>query len=299
MGTVRKDDPKGAARLEPHLMSDAARAAGLDATGGTDSATLNRGFDNERLAGLPNKAWGEGPDPYGEDINRFRQLGTAHTDAVRLNEGNANESRGLQMGALGLLRSQGTGTAPSSAGILAGRANENAARTAGLAATSAKSAGGGIVATRGAGDALAGPKGALAQNAANASERLGEISRGQTSFAAGAVGVQGQDIGAATANAQLEARNRALNEQRQQGFERMAFDTKHAQLQNVGEAQRGIRRNETAQREADAADAEAEGNRFQRKASAPLGLLQGLSDVRAKTRIRSVSMGSLSSLDRR
>jgi len=293
-------NPKSRGELTPHVATDIGAMAGVNASGGPNADTLNRGFENERIAGTPSAAWGEGENPYQDDVDRYRKLGWDKQPAVTLNQGQADQSRGMQMGALGLMRAQANGSAPSSAGILANRANETAAMNATRAATATKSAGAGIVAAGAAADAATGSRGVLAQNAANAGQRLGEISSGQTGLASGAVGAQGQDTSAATINAQFEARQRALNERKQQGYERMAFDTTHSRLQNEGEARRQIRGNEAAQREIDAA-ADAESRDAPRRSlSAPVGFLMGgiKSDVRAKTRVHTVDVGSLSSLTR-
>ncbi len=172
-----------------------------------------------------------GETAYDKDIDRDRQMGAAAqgTAPVTLDQTQANESRGLQMGALGLLRAQGDGSAPSSAGILAQRANENAVRQAGAQVAGARSAGGGIAALRGAGNTAGDAM--LAGNAHNADARAGEISHGQNAYAGGAGTVNKQDLGAATANAQLAAQQRAVDEQRQQYFERQAYDTRGFQRQ--------------------------------------------------------------------
>lgn len=292
-------DPKSRGEWTPHIATDLGQMAGINADGGETADTLNRGFANEEIGQAPDKAWGGGTDPYGADIARYRHLGQPTQAPIALDQRNADESRGLQMGALGMMRAQADGSAPSSAGILANRANEDAVRNAGFASTSARSTGAGIVAARTAGEASA--RGALAANTHNADARMGEISRGQGAYASGAIGAQGQDTGAATANAQLVARQHALDESRQQGFERMAFDTKHAQMQNLGEANRQIRGNVSAQREIDAA-AEQEARDAPRRAiTRPIGMITGGmgSDERMKTHAKPLVMGSLASMMRR
>ncbi len=172
-----------------------------------------------------------------DEVNRFQGMGAASHGraAPQLDQTQANESRGMQMGALGLLQRQADGSAASSAEILSQRANQNAATQAAQSATAARGLGSRLVAQNTAGTAAAGQ--ALAGNAANANARAAEISRGQSQYTAGAGAVRGQDIGAATQNAKLVAQQRALNEAREQGMERLAHDTRTTELEAGMEAQ--------------------------------------------------------------
>jgi len=171
-----------------------------------------------------------GGQSWDDATNGYREQGAAglNRGPVTLDQTNANQSRGLQMSALDLLRRQGAGTAPSSAAILSQRANQDAIRNAALQTTGAKSAGGAIAANRGAEDAAG--QAMLAGNAQNANQRAAEVSRGLGAYAGGAGQMQGQDINAATTNAQLAAEQQALNEKRQQEFEQRAYATRKAQL---------------------------------------------------------------------
>ncbi len=187
------------------------------------------------VAGTVSPDWGggqygtAGTEAWDQDVDRARRMGEEgqHRTAVQLDQTQANESRGMEMGALGMLRRQGDGSAPSAAAILSNRANEGAVQAAGQQQTAARGIGARIAATGAAGQQAG--QTALAGNAANANLRAGEISHGQGSYAGATGAVQGQDIGAATTNAQLEAQQRAMNEARQQEFERRAWNTRNTE----------------------------------------------------------------------
>ena len=223
-----------------------------------------------------------------QDVERYRKMGAAAQPAAQLDQTQANESRGLQMGALGLLRQQSDGSAPSSAAILSQRANQNAIAQAGQIVAGAKSAGGGIAALRGAGNAAGNSM--LAGNAANADARAGEISRGQSAYASSAGALNAGDIGAATTDAQLEAQQHALDQQRRQGFERMAWNTRNAQLLGQEQGHRQFIDQGAANEAASAAEKNGLWNKGKDLFS---GATSILSDERTKTHI-----GSLSSLMR-
>jgi hypothetical protein len=124
-------------------------------------------------------------------------------------------------------------------------------------------------------------------NAQNAGERLGEISKGQGNYASGALGAEGQDIGSATTNAQLVAQQRALEQQRQQYYEGLGFDTQNTQMVAAREAA-----NERAGRDRQAgADERARSQKEEDAVKFGLGLL---SDPRTKQSV--THMGSLSSM---
>lgn len=174
---------------------------------------------------------GSGLDSWDNDVNRARGLGQQSHDrlAPQIDQTDAGESRGLQMGALGMLRAQGEGTAPSASAILAQRANQGAVTAAAQHVAGARTAGGAIAAQRAAGGAAG--QTMLAGNAQNANARLGEVTQGLGAYAQGAGHVQNQDVAAAQADADLEAQQRQLNEARQQGFERRGWNTRSQEQQ--------------------------------------------------------------------
>ncbi len=240
-----------------------------------------------------------GTNAFDKDVDRDRQMGSQGQNraAVQLDQTNANQSRGLQMGALGYLRNQANGTAASSAQILGQRANQNAVTQAGQAVTGASGGiGAHLAAQRAASNAALGQ--AMGTNAQNASTRAAEISRGQSEYASGAQGVEGQDIQAATANATLEAQQRALNEKRQQEFEQRAWNVRDSQQKAADDYRRQQQQAENArnqQRDYESAEDDAA---LRNTVSVGLAGVSGLggSDERMKKNIN--PMGSLGHLAR-
>ncbi len=174
---------------------------------------------------------GSGLESWDVDVDRARRLGAESHGrlAPQVNQTDTGESRGLQMGALGMLRAQAEGSAPSSSAIMAQRANQNAIGVAGHQVTAARSPGGAIAAQRMASDAAGNSM--LAGNAANANQRLSELSHGAGAYASGAGQVQNQDVQTAAVDADLEAQQRAANEARQQGYERRGWNTRNQESQ--------------------------------------------------------------------
>ena len=170
-----------------------------------------------------------GQNAYDRDVDRYRARGEAAQGrgAPTLDQTQASQSRGLQLSALELMRRQAAGQAASSSEILSQRANENAARGAASQVTAARGPGAAVAAFNGANTAATDRS--MAINAQNANQRAGEISRAQGGFATGAGAVRGQDLSAATTNAQLAEQQRRLNEQKQQTEERLAYDTRRFQ----------------------------------------------------------------------
>ena len=256
---------------------------------------------NKRIANGPQVVTGLGTDTWDQSVNNYRNYGAdlQHRTGPVLDQGQANESRGLQLDALSQLRAQANGTAPSSAAILSQRANQNAIHNAALQTTGAKSAGGAIAANRGAGEAAG--VSMLAGNAQNANQRLGEVSQGQSAYFGGATGTRGQDINAATTQAQLTAGQRALNEAGQQNYEQLGYDTRAAQQSAASTAQ-GQHNADVAELQAakdanHAAETSQVINGISTVAGGGAGLVVGRkttgSDDRMKTHI-----GSLSALSR-
>ncbi len=242
-----------------------------------------------------------GTSAWDKSVDRYRNKGAEAQgrEGIQLDQSRADESRGLQMDALTMLRRQGDGTAASSADILSQRANQDAARQVGGAGLRKGGPGAAIAsmnaAGRSAGDA------ALTMNTQNADARAGEISRGQGAYSSAALGVQGQDIGAATTNAQLQAQQRALNEAKQQRYERLAFDTRTTQLQAGVDTERNRHLNQLSINQA--ADARKEGELVKTENNVSSGATMmssasSASDPRTKQNVRPLTMGSLSGLRR-
>ncbi len=249
---------------------------------------------------------------YDKDVNRLRAEGAQTQDAVQLDQSEANQSRDMQLGSLGHLMDQANGSAASSAQILSQRANQAAAQQIGAAGLRKGGPGAAIASMN-----MAAPQvgaGALAANAQNANMRAGEISRGQSAYASGALGAHGQDIQAATANAQLVAQQRALDESRQQANEKLAWDTRKAQMNNANEFTGQRQTEELHRRQTSAAQAAEDEAKVYGYANMGLGAVTGgvaavqtaapkdpkeTSGSDERMKMRSVPMGSLSSLDYR
>jgi hypothetical protein len=233
-----------------------------------------------------------GTNAWDQDVDRYRRMGEEGQSrkAVQLDQGQANEARGLQMGALGMMGDAARGNAPSRAAELGNAGTDDAIRAASAGMGAARGPGQAIAATAGA---QAGAQQQQTKLGAGISDmRAQEMLAAQTGYAKGAQGVQGQDIGAATQNAQLEAQNRAANESRQQGMERRGWDTRNQQQMAADRYQRNRDAQELAIRKQRAAENAADDAALTSAVSTTLGAAQMASDERAKKNIMPV--GSLS-----
>ncbi len=238
---------------------------------------------------------------YDADVARNRAMGDASNGraAVQLDQTQANETRGLQMGSLGMLRDAAMGQAPSRAAVLGQMATSSAMRD-GLAASGAARGGPGaaIAAARGAQGGAANTM--VHANAGISDMRANEMAQAQSQYAGGAQHAQSQDIGAATMNAQLEAQQRAMNEARQQGFERRGWNVRNMQSsgedrykRNVDAALNLTESNNLAEQARDSAQARETTNMALSAVSAVT------SDERTKRDVHPLAMGSLSHLMRK
>jgi hypothetical protein len=242
---------------------------------------------------------------YDTDVDRARRKGAEGQTrtAVQLDQTQANESRGLEMGALGMLRAQADGSAPSSSAILSQRANQNAVGGAAQQVTAAHGPGGRVAAFGAAGQTAG--RSMLAGNAANADVRAGEISKGQGSYTNATGVVNAQDIGAATQNAQYEAAQRAMNEQRQQEFERRGWNTRNTESQAEDRYKRNtdnaMLSNEQRDLQRQATKAAEDANTMNVINTGMSGGLSAYmkSDERTKKDVRPLHMGSLAGLGKK
>lgn len=167
-----------------------------------------------------------GADRWDDAVARYRDMGAQRRAAVQLDQRQADQARGLQMGALGLMDQAAQGNAPSVAEAQGRMAATGIRGAAGQAAAGVR--GNQVGAMMGAGRAMSGQLVGSLGNVTMA--RANEATQDRNAFAQGAAGVRGQDIGAATTNAELVARSRAQDEARQQQFEKMGWSTRKAQL---------------------------------------------------------------------
>lgn len=304
MGRARFDNTEQVAQRDREWVANGGQERLVNTNGASEGGKL--------LPGTVAPDWGgsqygkEGDtSAYDADVARNRAMGAESMNRapVALDQSQANESRGLQMGALGMLRAQAEGSAPSSAQILSQRANQNAAFAASRAAASGRTAAGGLSAFNQASPMAANQ--ALAANTANANARAGEIAHAQDVYASGAQHVQNQDIGAATTNAQLVAQQRALNEARQRGFERRGWNVRNTESQaedryhrNTQDALNQNEANNLAQQARNSANDREQMNMYLSGLQAAFGGAS-MSDERSKEDVRPLHMGSLSHLMRR
>jgi hypothetical protein len=172
-----------------------------------------------------------GTSAWDKDVDRYRKLGAdgMNRQGAQLDQTQANESRGLQLGGLSLMNTAAQGDAPSRAVELSRAQNELAARNALRAQGGARGPGAAVAAMNGA---QTGAVDRIGQTNGQLTDMRGtEMARNQGELASAANAARGQDLGAATANAQLQAQQRQLNENRQENFERLGYDTRKTQGQ--------------------------------------------------------------------
>lgn len=224
------------------------------------------------------------------DVDRYRRMGGKGEAAPELDRRHL-QSRFQQMTALGELQRAAKGGAPSRAAALGQLANENALRAGSAGVAGARGPGQSVVAMRRAQGDVASRMGQA--NQGQMDMRAAEIARDQQAYAAGAHGVRGQDLGVATTNAQLEAQQRALNEQKQQAYERMAWDTRNTQMNAELERKGQDDRNAMAKRQQREAEKQADFDKIKDVASVGAGTVMPLldptgSDERMKTNVRPI-----------
>lgn len=215
------------------------------------------------------------------DVNRYRALGSETRAPITLDQRRADRARGLQVGALGMLETAAKGDAPSAAAIQ-GRLAADQINTSNMRALGGARGIGGAVASANAvspamGNQLVGSLSNVAQARAN------EAAQDRTAFAGTSAGVRGQDIGAATTNAELAAKSQALDEARQQGMERLGWNTRNAQLQGNAEYWRQFEERIAAAKRAGEEDKANKIAGAKTAAGIGLGALLAFSDVRTKT----------------
>jgi len=138
------------------------------------------------------------------------------------------------------------------------------------------------------------------QNAAASQMRAEEMGRARDAYAGAAQAAEGQDIGAASRNAQLQAQQNALNERRQQEFEGRAHDVRN--LQGNLDAKQRIRIQEQKRKDTELARQKKDTDRSDVKGVVGTGLsvvsslASMFSDERTKKNPQPVSMGSLAHL---
>lgn len=238
-----------------------------------------------------------GTSAWDQDVNRYRSEGEAAQGrtGVTLDQTQADQARGLQMGGLGLMGQAARGQAPSQAAILGASATDTTTRGA-LSGMAGARGPGAAVSTSGAAGGAAADQMAR-QNASVTNLRAQEMARNQQEYAAGAGALRSQDNQAAITNARWEAQQRALNEAKQQGKEGLAYGTRETQANSAAaynDMMRGY-----GESEANRAKSrnEHEKNRTYKTITNTLENAMP-SDEETKTHVRHVTLGSLTGLSR-
>jgi len=165
-------------------------------------------------------------NPTSEAADRYRGMGqTGGPSTPAIDTTRSDETRGVSMGALGLMRDASEGKYPSEAerlGTLQGQNAQNAQH--GIAASVRGGAATRAAAARGA-VATAGTIGQQAA-ASNQATRAGEMDKARASYFGASTGQREKDLGLAGSKADLETGNRRLLDQREGFYEDLADDTK-------------------------------------------------------------------------
>lgn len=234
----------------------------------------------------------EGTSGADVDASRYRDLGARREASIALDQRQANQARGQQTDALALQRDAARGGAPSRAAELGKLATTQGSQQA-AAAQVGRGLGGSLRATRAAVGGQGQAGGSAAMQAGDM--RAQEMAANRQGYMGGASGMRRQDIGAATANAKLEAQQRALEEQRQQAYEKMAWDTQNAQMFGQIEKTAMREKDDLERRQLRDAEAQADLNKIKDVATYTTAGLGGAmaSDRRAKNVVPYGSLGPL------
>jgi hypothetical protein len=237
-----------------------------------------------------------GTSAFDKDVNRARQMGAAgqQRQAVTLDQVQADRARGVQMGALGLLQNAAHGNAPSRAVFQGQLANGDAIRNGNAAAGAGRGPGQSLASNRSA-------QAGMGQQMTNANgqlmdQRAAEMAANQGQFAGASAAARGQDISAATTNAQLEAQQRALNEQRQQNFERQGWGVRKSQSQAADDFVRQQQAQDNERRKQRMAEEAQDDATTRSGINMALMAASSVSDERAKRNI--IPMGALARLQK-
>ncbi len=195
--------------------------------GGVADQMSGKMGDRFDLANGPQTVEGFDGGSWDDTVNRYRGGAMRKEAPIALDQRQADETRGMQMGALRNLSLAARGGAPSQAGIQGRAAIGDATRAGTMQATAARGPGNQISAMR-TGMASTGDQQAALMNRSLAGSGK-ELTTDMGALGSIARGVRGQDVAAATSNAQLEAQRRAMEEQNRQNYERMAYDTRRVQ----------------------------------------------------------------------
>jgi hypothetical protein len=252
---------------------------------------------------------GSGQDVFGtsgadRDVDRYRSLGSgyANTAAPMIDRSQADQARALQAGAIdrvgdagNLYRLAATGQAPSAAETYGGKLIDDSIASQMAMAASAQ---GGPSAVSGAGRQAAFQGAVTQQSGARdlAAMRADEMDRARagylgsgSAYADQYAGMRNTDAGFAGAQADQEARQRALNAQQQQGYEQLGWNTRNAELGAEAQRSQVMGQNEANRRQEHAAENPSLWDKAKDVAGAVGGVVGGMfSDIRAKEDVQPV-----------
>jgi len=190
-----------------------------------DQDQVNREF--QQNAGRMER--GAGPErvynPH-EDAARFGKMADPRfTTGPQIDMARPDESRGLSMDALGMLRRRADGGEVSPAQQM--QAQQTAGAVSGIQSGAASIKGGAMARAAAARGAQATGARVAAQGTQDgAALRAREMADASSQYFGAAQGQRGRDLGLATSQADLEAKQRAANEQRDQFYKGLEFDQK-------------------------------------------------------------------------
>lgn len=193
------------------------------------SQTFSGGWGGRGNDMLPDGSRVPGTDGASLDAKRYREMAGQRQDAPVIDQMHADEARGYGTDAIMELAKTAAGTTPSQA-VLLGRQGTQSAINAQTSMANSVRGGAGARAAAGRAaqmnQASIGSTGRLQEQAT----RAGEMAGARGALMDATTKQRGQDIAVATDQAKLEAQQRAANNQREQYYERLGWETKNAQL---------------------------------------------------------------------
>lgn len=168
-----------------------------------------------------------------KDVDRYRQLGQGGPKSgPAIDRTASDQTRGIGMGSLSLLQQTAAGAVPSAAERLGQRqtvAAQNAQVSMGASVRGGGAARAAAARSTANGVATIGQVGAQQQQAT----RAGEMANARDAYAGAVNGQRGQDLGLASDQAKLNMGQVSANEQRDQFYENLGFNTKKAGVDAV------------------------------------------------------------------
>lgn len=233
-------DPGANSHWDPNMYNPQTQSNGAWVPNDTQTAgnasSASPTFQPGSIGGMGNMVDGQGNDIPGTSSaalasDRYRHMAQnpLYTSGPKIDTSVSDESRGMSMGALGLLGAAAAGTSPSVAEQLGTKQAQNA--EAAQVSTGASIRGGGMAraaAMRNAQNNAA----TIAQQQiqANAATRAGEMAGARGAYLNAATGQRNTDLTGATDQAKLQAGQNASNDQHTGFYEDMSQSTKDAQL---------------------------------------------------------------------